>query len=423
MLLVREDDGYDNFDPSFNKHLRIETWTLFSIGAFLTLLRLYATASRAGGPRNWLIDEYLAILAFCLYLILIVTLNVIAENGGSNLFPVEQLSTFTKADIRKRILNSKIVVVSEQAMLCTIYTLKACLLVMYMRLTTGLRTRRAVNALSIYAFVGWLATEICFFTTCMPFNQYWAIPPKNSQCATLQYYGVVQGTFNISSDVLMLGIPISIVIRLQAPWRKKLVVGVVLSMGIFVILAAIMCKVHNLTNVYSSAYMFWYTREASVALYVANMPMIWPLLREWFPFLNRFGPSKSNSNAVSGMTPGTGGAISGAANGTGMHGTRFGTVTTSVYHTKRRESHHSSGGNTDEIALNELKANHTSDGMGSTDHILDEERDIDLPISGIKVHQVLVIEESVVHDGEALGEQQHAFEFDSNRPSRPAKSG
>ena len=31
--------------------------------------------------------------------------------------------------------------------------------------------------------------------------------------------------------------------------------------------------------------MLWYTREASVAVYVANLPLIWPLLREWFPSL------------------------------------------------------------------------------------------------------------------------------------------
>lgn len=39
--------------------------------------------------------------------------------------------------------------------------------------------------------------------------------------------------------------------------------------------------------------MLWYTREASVAVYVANLPLIWPLLREWIPFLR--GTSKDNS--------------------------------------------------------------------------------------------------------------------------------
>ena len=31
--------------------------------------------------------------------------------------------------------------------------------------------------------------------------------------------------------------------------------------------------------------MLWYIREASVAVYVANLPILWPLLREWIPFL------------------------------------------------------------------------------------------------------------------------------------------
>jgi len=46
------------------------------------------------------------------------------------------------------------------------------------------------------------------------------------------------------------------------------------SMGIFVILAAILTKVYNLSNVWDTAYMLWYIREASVAMYVANLLMI-----------------------------------------------------------------------------------------------------------------------------------------------------
>ena len=36
--------------------------------------------------------------------------------------------------------------------------------------------------------------------------------------------------------------------------------------------------------------MLWYVREASTAMYVSNLPMIWPLLREWFPRLRRWAP-------------------------------------------------------------------------------------------------------------------------------------
>ncbi|KAL5606917.1 hypothetical protein BROUX41_003293 [Berkeleyomyces rouxiae] len=422
-LLRRDDDVAAGIDSSFNSKLKVEGWTLFSIALLLTTLRLYATAVRAGGPKNWLLDEYLIILAFLFYILLVVSLNVIASNGGANLFPPQQLATFTPEQIEKRVLNSKIVVVSEQAMLNTIYVLKACLLVMYTRLTVGLRTQKAVRALSIYACIGWLATEISYFTMCIPFSQYWAIPPQNEQCATLEYYGVVQGTFNITSDMLMLSIPISIVVKLQVPWRKKLVLGIVLTMGIFVILAAIMCKIHNLSNVYSHNYMLWYIREASVALYVANMPMVWPLLREWFPFLNRFGPSNSgHGNGGSGGIDTSGLAgMHGSANrktNAGMHGSRFGTVTTSVYHHKRRQSLHSISDTTDDVALQDMqKKKHRSLKGGNASPTFDEERAIDLPKNGITVQQTVVIEKSSVKSMSIADGLD--FDFDGRPASKP----
>ena len=50
------------------------------------------------------------------YTALIVCLNVIASGGGSNLFPPDQLQTFTPHDIQERIKGSKIVLVSEQVL-------------------------------------------------------------------------------------------------------------------------------------------------------------------------------------------------------------------------------------------------------------------------------------------------------------------
>jgi len=42
--------------------------------------------------------------------------------------------------------------------------------------------------------------------------------------------------------------------------------------------------------------MLWYTRESSVAIYVSNLPLIWPLLREWFPLLRRFTPGNKTTS-------------------------------------------------------------------------------------------------------------------------------
>jgi hypothetical protein len=186
----------------------------------------------------------------------------------------------------------------SQAMLNVIYAIKACMLIMYSRLTLGHKVQKMVFYLAIYVAIGWLATEIAFFTACRPFNGYWAMPPPNAQCTTLQHYAIVQGCFNITSDCLMLCIPIPLIRKLQMPLKQKAVLLLIFSMGIFVILAALLTKIFNLSNIWDPSYMLWYTRESSVAVYVSNIPMIWPLLREWFPVLLSMTPGHKLSSST-----------------------------------------------------------------------------------------------------------------------------
>ncbi len=233
--------------------------------------------------------------AFGWYTALVVCLNIVAAGGGSNLFPLEQLTTFSQAEIEERIKGSKVVIISEQAMLNTIYFIKACMLVMYMRLTMGLRQQTMVKAIAIYVACGWVGSELGFVLACRPFKAYWAVPPPDPQCTTLQHYAIAQASFNISSDLLMLAIMLPLLVQANIRLKQKVALIGLFSMGSFVILAAILTKVFNLSDVYSTVYMLWYVREASTAMYVANLPMIWPLLREWFRYLRKATPSQPST--------------------------------------------------------------------------------------------------------------------------------
>ncbi|KAL8403273.1 hypothetical protein RB594_008506 [Gaeumannomyces avenae] len=133
--------------------------------------------------------------------------------------------TFSDVEIQDRIYGSKIVIVSEQAMLNVIYSIKACMLIMYTRLTLA--------------------------------------------------------CFNISSDLLMLWVPIPLILKANVPWPQKAMLLSIFSFGGFVIVAAVLTKVFNLSSVWDPQYMLWYMREASVAIYVANIPVLWPVLRDW----------------------------------------------------------------------------------------------------------------------------------------------
>ena len=80
-------------------------------------------------------DDFMMIFAMGTYTTLLVSMNLIVVGGGSNLFPPEKLHTFTPMQVQDRIKGSKIVLVSEQAMVLTIWSLKACMLTFYHCLT------------------------------------------------------------------------------------------------------------------------------------------------------------------------------------------------------------------------------------------------------------------------------------------------
>lgn len=92
--------------------------------------------------------------------------------------------------------------------------------------------------------------------------------------------------------MLCIGIPILASIRL--PMQQKAILLLIFGMGIFVIAASILTKVYCLVpSLISYVYMNWYYREASVGMYVTNLPAIWPLMRDMFPLLKTWGSAKT----------------------------------------------------------------------------------------------------------------------------------
>lgn len=55
-----------------------------------------------------------------------------------------------------------------------------------------------------------------------------------------------------------------------------------MSLGLFTIIAAILNKYFNFASPLTTVYQIWYIREASTAVFVANMMFRWPLLRKLF---------------------------------------------------------------------------------------------------------------------------------------------
>lgn len=219
------------------------------------------------------------------YTVLMVALNVV-HNTGSNLLPPGfDFSTLTDKQTSDRIHGSKFSLVAEQMQISVVWGCKTCLLLLYHRLTQAAapKSNLAIKILAVYIAFGFVIMELLYFTAwCRPFHHYWALITETPQCNALINHRITNAVFNISSDIIMLCIALSLFARSLLPLKRKLVLYGVFSIGIFAIIAAVLNKYYSFTNPYKQSWVTWYCREASTAIIVANLPFTWTLLRRLF---------------------------------------------------------------------------------------------------------------------------------------------
>lgn len=219
-----------------------------------------------------------------IYTTLLILIQISARYATNLMDPKEYDTVLSDPEqVRDRVYGSKIVIGLEQCMLFSTWGVKTCMLMLYWRITKNLRSNLYIKLLAGYVALGFVVIMICYYAVyCRPFSQYWAMPVKNMQCATYQHYSITQAVFNISSDAVMFAIPIPLLIRAQLKKARKVILLCVMSLGLFTIVAAILNKYFNFAHPLTTIYQLWYIREASTAIYVANMMCWWPLLRKIF---------------------------------------------------------------------------------------------------------------------------------------------
>ncbi|KAM5436330.1 hypothetical protein MferCBS31731_006023 [Microsporum ferrugineum] len=291
-------------NTAFSRDFKKESWALYGIGIAAVVLRSIARIRRMG-VRGLQSDDYLILFAAVWYTVLCVALNEIIIAGGSNLLTADDIRKLTPETKARRSRGAKWVFVGEHAMVMTLWTLKTCMIILYHRIMEGLSQERLVKYLTVWVALGFIGTELSLFLICRPLHNYWTIPPPPEvQCSSYQLYGILQGIFAISADVLMLAIAIPLFLSLRLPKKQKLILLFVFGMGIFVVIAAVLTKLYCLVPwLISYVYMNWYLREATVGILVTCLPMTWSLLRDLFPMLTKWA---SATSGLSGTTTSSG---------------------------------------------------------------------------------------------------------------------
>ncbi|KAJ3463748.1 hypothetical protein MRS44_008534 [Fusarium solani] len=259
-----------------------EIWTWYALTWVIVICRMISRRMLLGSIKKLQVEDYLMLFAMITDTVLMVGMSIVSRTS-SNLIDPNDKHVMSQAEIDERVRGSKCVLVVEQMQIITIWTMKYCLLLMYNRLTMSLRQNIAVKFVAAYVTLGLVLMEILYLGVwCRPFNQFWAVPPKNTQCATQTNHLIVNTVLNISSDVMIILIPMPIFLKSQLPLKRKIVLIGVFALGAFTILSAILSKFYSFNEPFGSNWTFWYVRESSTALLTSNLPYIWTLLRRLF---------------------------------------------------------------------------------------------------------------------------------------------
>lgn len=275
--------------------LQPEAGIFYGLCWFIVILRFASRRLHLGSWKHLQLDDYLILLAMATDTVLIAVMHEVVQTSSNLIEPGEDITKFTHEEIETRIYGSKLVLVVEQMQILTIWLIKACLLIMYGRMTSVLPQRKIVFATAIYVGVTFVIMEILYLGVwCRPFSQYYAVPPNNKQCSAATNHLITNAVFNISSDIIILSIPLPLLFKVRLPLKNKAILVGVFLIGAFTIVAAALNKFYSFTNPFGTEWTIWYLRESYTALLCANLPLIYPLIQRIFKLRNWSSNSYNN---------------------------------------------------------------------------------------------------------------------------------
>ncbi|KAI1075856.1 hypothetical protein F5B20DRAFT_584819 [Whalleya microplaca] len=267
-----------------------ESFTLLGIGWLFILTRVYHRWSQVG-IAHFQLDDYLMPLTGVVFTLETVAAYLVGANfqGLTNSYMTnEQRATLDPNSVEyfNRQWGSKIQVIGWSFYAFILWSLKVCIAVFYSRLTAGLQhLRLRVRIAYILLGVTYLTVALTILLSCQPMSKFWQINPDPGnlcQPTNSRAYVLVVVIPNVLTDLYLLSIPLPLMWKVNISLRRKLILMFLFSGAIFVIMAgtirAIVISTSGSEGAVSGSQ--WACRETFVAIIVANLPILQPLIRK-----------------------------------------------------------------------------------------------------------------------------------------------
>ncbi|KAF4989001.1 hypothetical protein FDECE_14855 [Fusarium decemcellulare] len=287
---------------------QIETWAEYGFCTLLMFLRMISRI-RVRGLKGLDGDDYLIPVAFVILTVMSVAAVHVSTDGhnkvpgvGPESNPIRLTIVQEDPETAEHLARgSKFFLVGWLTYPGFVWTLKLCMMFLLKRLTKGLYMARFIKPMMALIVTCYVIIVIVVCTYCRPFHKYWQVyPDPGTKCYpdTSGLYVAVL-TMNLITDTLIVIIPLPVIFQARMPILKKLGMMLLLSAGVFIMVAAILRVYMSFTSKSGAAPAFWACREATVACFVVNAPPLVPMFRKSFW---QKGPidSSSYSNSRSG---------------------------------------------------------------------------------------------------------------------------
>ncbi|RDW92200.1 hypothetical protein BP5796_01594 [Coleophoma crateriformis] len=254
--------------------LQLELWVEYGIGTLVFLLRFYARI-KVVGFRELQWDDFFALVA-------LVSDQPGRRNGSFVGLDDASAAALTDAQVAKLEFGSKVLFCGWISYTSMIWSMKAVLLCFYHRLTLGLWQQKFIRVMKYVLILAYIATILTLFLHCTPIQKNWQVKPYvGDKCAVTVLNYIMIAVMNVTTDLCLLAIPIPLLWTVRLPVAKKLLIGVLLCSGVFVVTAALLRCILSLLDIrHINNSTIWAIRETFVSVVATSAPAIKPLFNK-----------------------------------------------------------------------------------------------------------------------------------------------
>ncbi|UNI23221.1 hypothetical protein JDV02_009053 [Purpureocillium takamizusanense] len=274
-----------------------EAWTEYGLGVVVLFLRFFSRWKTVG-LKGWGGDDAFAVLVLLFWTLELCMLELIGQYGTNIGITDEVGATLSSEQIARLEFGSKCLLAGWNFYVSLIWALKGCMLCFYNRITLGLTQQKFVKWTGLACFFAYAGVLGAIWGHCTPVHKNWQVVPyPGDECtlAVANYLTLV--VLNVTTDFVILSIPIPLLWKVKITLGRKLAIGVLLCSGVFIIVATILRCVLSLRDIQGiNISTIWAIRETFVGIIAVNAAAIKPLFSK-----SRWIVSSKGS---SGATPG-----------------------------------------------------------------------------------------------------------------------